>query len=343
MAMSTRARNCKFAENIYTAPERLICLITLLADQRWHTTDHLARQFGTTERTILRDLDRVESAAKVSIERRPGKGVRVVSKFHFKGIEAGAEESLNLILAVAFSPRIGYSLAQVARTLEKLRDMLPPELASQVDWYRSRFHLELPAHTDGLRFLDLLRKAIIENRRIRMTHLGVGDGTTDAHMINPYGLVYYHDKWFLIGFDFNSAERRVFRVDRFEECELLPARFDPPDDFDAQEHWYKVFWKQYGRNAETFVLVFDSEYRERVSGWDSATRREAPGGGLEVRVKAMNPEWVKNFVLSCGRHCTVMEPAWLRDIVHKEAQAMCALYEGARQGKKQKGRTRRGA
>lgn len=326
--MSSRARNCKYAENIYTASEKLICLITLLADRRWHTTDSLARQFGTTERTILRDLDKIEHAAKVRVERRPGKGVRLASKYHFKGIEAGPEESLNLILSVAFSPRIGFSLAQVARTLEKLREMLPPELASQVDWYRSRFHLELPAHTDGLRFLDLLRKAIVETRRIRMTHLGIGDGTTDEHTINPYGLVYYHDKWFLIGFDFNSAERRVFRVDRFVACELLRARFNPPDDFDAQEHWYKVFWKQYGKNAETFVLVFDSAYRERVSGWDSVQQRDLPGGYLEVRVKAMNPEWVKSFVLSCGSHCEVKEPAWLRDVVYKEARAMCERYEG---------------
>ena len=70
-------------------------------------------------------LRKIENAAKVDVERRPGKGVRLESKYHFKGIEAGPEESINLILAVAFSPRIGFSLVQVAKTLDKLRESLP--------------------------------------------------------------------------------------------------------------------------------------------------------------------------------------------------------------------------
>lgn len=325
--MKPRKPNCKYAENRYTAAEKLICLIALLADRRWHTVESLARQFGTTERTIYRDLDKIETAAKVIIERKQGRGIRLESKYHFKGIEAGAEEAINLILAVAFSPKVGFSLIQVARTLDKLRDSLPPEFASQVDWYRTRFHFEIPAQTNGLKFLDLIRKALMENRRIHMSHLGIGDGTTDEHDINPFGLVYYHDKWYLIGFDFTSGERRVFRIDRFITCEMTKVHFVPPDDFDAQEHWYKVFWKQYGRNAETFVLVFDPEYVERVKSWDSIDRKMLPDGSMEATFKAMNPEWVRGFVLSCGRHCRVKEPAWLKELILKEVEEIRKNYE----------------
>ena len=323
--MKNRKSNRKYPENRYTAAEKLICLITLLSDHRWHTTSYLADQFGTTERTILRDLDKIENLAQVVIERRPGKGVRAVSKHQFKGVAAGSEESINLILAVAFSPQIGFSLVQVARTLDKLRESLPPDLASQVDWYRTRFHFVIPTQSDGLRFLDLIRKAIMESRRIHITHLGIGDGTTDEHDVNPYGLVYYHDKWYLIGFDYRSAERRVFRIDRFQICTMSDIRFVPPDDFDAQEHWYKVFWKQYGKHAETFVLVFDSEYAERVKSWDNCEQKHLPRGALEATLKAMNPEWVKGFVLSCGRHCRVKEPAWLREVIRKEAEQIAEI------------------
>ena len=324
----TRKPNRKYPENHYTASEKLICLITLLSDHRWHTTDWLAHQFGTTERTILRDLDKIENATKVTVERRPGKGVRLEPKYHLKGIGAGPDESINLILAVAYSPKIGFSLVQVAKTLDKLREALPPGLATQVDWFRTRFHFDIPAHTNGLRFLDLIRKAIFESRRIKVRHLGISDGVSDAHEINPFGLVYYHDKWYLIGFDYKNAERRVFRIDRFLECAMQKIRFTPPDDFDAQDHWYKVFWKQYGRNAETIILVFDSEYADRVQAWDSIERKSLADGALQATFKAMNPEWVKGFVLSCGKHCRVTEPAWLRDVVKQEAADIVANYAG---------------
>ena len=321
-----RKPNKKYPENRYTASEKLICLIALLSDRRWHTTAWLASQFGTTERTILRDLDKIENAAKVIIERRPGKGIRLQPKYHFKGIEAGAEEAINLILAVAFSPGIGFSLVQVAKTLDKLRDSLPQEFASQIDWFRTRFHFEIPAYTNGLQFLELVRKAILECRKIHMSHLGVGDGTTDEHDINPYGLVYYHANWYLIGFDYNCAERRVFRIDRFQSCEMLDGQFKPPDDFDAQEHWYNVFWKQYGRNADTIVLVLDPEYEERFKTWDSVDLKKLPDGNVEATFKAMNPEWLKSFVLSSGRHVKVKKPQWLKEAIQDEITAVAKLY-----------------
>lgn len=316
----------KHPSNLYTAAERLICLITLLADRRWHTTEWLAGQFHTTERTILRDLDRIERAAKAVIERRPGKGIRLTAKYFFRGIEAGPNEAINLILAVAFSPRVGFSLPQVARTLDKLRNALPPEFSSQVDWFRSRFHFDIPAHTNGLRFLDDVRNAILHCHKIVITHLGIGDGTTDEHQISPYGLVYYHDKWFLIGFDYASAERRVFRVDRFITCVVTKETFAPPDDFDAEEHWYKVFWKQYGRNAETIVLDFDPAHEERLRSWDSVTVKKLRNGLLRATFKAMNPEWLRGFVLSHGQAVTVIEPAWLRTAVRDEAAAVLRKY-----------------
>ena len=325
--MKKRKPNKKYPENRYTASEKLICLIALLSDKRWHTTAWLANQFGTTERTILRDLDKIENAAKVIIERRPGKGICLKSKYHFKGIEAGAEEAINLILAVAYSPKIGFSLVQVAKTLDRLRDSLPQEFASQIDWFRTRFHFEIPAYTNGLKYLELIRKAILEGRRIHMSHLGIGDGTTDEHDISPYGLVYYHANWYLIGFDFNCADRRVFRIDRFQSCEMTEIFFNPPEDFDAQEHWYNVFWKQYGKNAETIVLIFDPEYEDQLKTWDNVKLKTLSNGKIEAEFKAMNPEWLKKFVLSNGRHVKVKKPQWLKEAIMEEIKKMCLNYK----------------
>jgi len=324
--MKKRKSNKKYPENRYTASEKLIALIALLSDKRWHTTAFLANQFGTTERTILRDLNKIENAAKVVITRKPGKGIRLQSKYNFKGVDAGAEEAINLILAVAYSPKIGFSLVQVAKTLDKLRDCLPQEFASQIDWFRTRFHFEIPAYTNGLKYLELIRKAILKGRRIHMSHLGIGDGTTDEHDISPYGLVYYHANWYLIGFDFNCAERRVFRIDRFQSCEITKVFFNPPEDFDAQEHWYNVFWKQYGKNAETIVLTFDPKYENQLKTWDNVELKTLLNKKIEATFKAMNPEWLKKFVLSAGCYVKVKKPKWLREAIVKEIKKMGKVY-----------------
>jgi len=38
----------------------------------------------------------------------------------------------------------------------------------------------------------------------------------------------------------------------------------------------------------------------------------------------MNPEWGKGFILSCGTHRRVSEPAWLKDVVKQEAADIVA-------------------
>ena len=325
--MATRRSNRKNPLNRYTAAEKLICLIALLSDKRWHTVSYLASQFAVCERTILRDLDKIENAAKVFIERKPGRGVRLESKYEFKGVEAGPEEAINLILAVAFSPKVGFSLPQVAMTLDKLRDSLPAEFASQVDWFRSRFHFDIPEYENGLKFLELIRTAILECRKIHVSHTSVKDGTTDEHDINPYGQVYYHDNWYLIGFDFKSAERRVFRIDNFKTCELLDQKFELPEKFNAQDHWYKVFWKQYEANAETVILEVDTEYEEYFKVWDSVTFDKSQNGKTTVTFKAISPEWLKSLVLSAGRHVKVIKPEWLREVITNEIESLLNIYK----------------
>ena len=319
---STRTRR----DGHYRPAERLLALLMLLGDHRWHTVGYLADHFDVAERSIHRDLDKIENATKLFIERQPGRGIRLESGKSFSGFEGGTEETLNLILAVAFSPKFGLSLLDVARTLDKLRASVPPELAARVDWLYSRVHFEMPFKSRGLEFLRVIRTGIADSRRLRLTHTGVGDAKADQHDVNPFGLVYYHDIWYLLGLDFKSGQRRAFRVDRFKSCALLDIRFTPPDDFDAREYWNRSFWRQYERDAETYVVVFDAECADRVKHWSRVQLKPQRNGAIEATFKSMNPEWVKSFVLSCGEHCTVKSPEWLKKVVKVQAKMTLRRY-----------------
>jgi hypothetical protein len=82
---------------------------------------------------------------------------------------------------------------------------LPIERTAWIDWLRSRIHFEIPLKSRGVQFMKVIRTGIVECRRIRLTHIGVGDKTPDRHDVNPYGVVYHHDVWYLLGFDCNVA------------------------------------------------------------------------------------------------------------------------------------------
>ena len=165
--MKKRRPNKKSPNNRHRASERLLSLVTLLADNRWHTTAQLANIFGTTERTILRDLDKIENSVKISIERRRGKGIRISLKHNFKCIQTGEDEAINLILATAFSTGIGFSIVQITKTLSKLRNGLPEELADNIFALSKRFYSEIPETVSEK--IESIRKAVAQSLTILLS------------------------------------------------------------------------------------------------------------------------------------------------------------------------------
>ena len=108
---------------------------------------------------------------------------------------------------------------------------------------------------------------------------------------------------------------------------MTKITFTAPEDFDAEKHWYNVFWKQYNKNAEIITLVFDPEYEDELKNWDNVNMKKLSSGKIEISIKTLNPEWLKRFVLSNGSHVKVKKPKWLKDAIIAEAKTVCKMYE----------------
>jgi len=320
--MKKRKSNKKFPENHYLASERLISIIVILSDNRWHTTERLASLFGTTTRTILRDLDKIENSTKVIIERKRGKGIRFLERYNFKGINADENEAINLILAVAFSAGIGFSVVQIAKTLSKLRDSLPSEFFESISIFQNRFYFE---NSDSIsKNLEIIRKAIIQSSIILFCYNG------QERKVNPYGLIYHRTKFYLVGYDNNHKEIRAFSVNKIQKSEILDEKFKFPEEFDVKNYWQKKFWKKYYKKAETIILVLENNtknnFLERIENWEKTKIKKVADKSTEITFKTLNFEWLRNFILSCGKNVKVKKPDWLKKEIKKEIQEMNKLY-----------------
>jgi len=323
--MKDRKSNKKSPNNHFLAAERLLCLTCLLADNRWHTTVQLANTFGITERTILRDLDKIENSLRISIERKRGKGVRIPLKHDFNCIQTGEDEALNLILATAFSSGIGFSLVQISKTLNKLRNSLPSEFAENIFSLSKRFYSEIQETISEK--IELIRTAVTQSLIIRFLYKG------KKRKVNAYGLIYYRTKFYLLGYDYNHKEIRVFSVNRVQNCKISDEKFKMAEDFDAQNYWQKIFWKKYNKKAETIVLIFDkfsnkeNVLLERIKHWEKIKIKKAPDKSTEATFKTLNFEWLRDFILSCGKKVKVKQPDWLKKEIKEEIREMNKLYK----------------
>lgn len=85
---------------------------------------------------------------------------------------------------------------------------------------------ELP----GLELLPTIDDAVLTRTCLDLTYGGT------ARTVEPWGVVFKHGRWYLVGFDRLRADRRCFRVDRIDPRQLGPGEgpgaFDPPAGLD---------------------------------------------------------------------------------------------------------------
>ena len=68
--------------------------------------------------------------------------------------------------------------------------------------------------------------------RVRLRY-GIDDVREWEIELDPWAVVVRHRRWYVLGWSHGKNARRVLRVDRVRRVEVLPERFERPEDLDA--------------------------------------------------------------------------------------------------------------
>jgi proteasome accessory factor B len=73
--------------------------------------------------------------------------------------------------------------------------------------------LQPQVETSGSAF-PVLAEAVHDGRRVSFDYRGAGDTEPVARTVEPWGVVWWHGRWYLVGLDTGKAATRVFRLSR---------------------------------------------------------------------------------------------------------------------------------
>lgn len=74
----------------------------------------------------------------------------------------------------------------------------------------------------------VLEGAVRDRRVVRITHTSMASHATTEREIEPWSVFTTLGSWYVVAHCRRAGDRRVFRVDRIREAEMLDAEFDPP-------------------------------------------------------------------------------------------------------------------
>ncbi|MER5640361.1 YafY family protein [Kitasatospora sp. NPDC002227] len=251
-------------------PARLLSLLSLLQTPREWPGSELAERLEVSPRTIRRDIERLRDLGyPVEATRGAVGGYRLVAGAAMPPLLLDDEEAV--AIAVGLRASAGNAVEGIeeasVRALAKLVQVLPARLRHRVGSL-SAATVQLTLG-DGPRVdpevLTVLAGATAGHERLRFAYRAA-DGSETRRLVEPHRLVATGRRWYLLGYDNDREDWRIFRVDRLSEPFATGSRAAPRE-----------------LPAEDAAAYVAARFAHRQRGYEAVVTLHAPYAELAPR------------------------------------------------------------
>lgn len=288
---------------------RLFKILYYLLDKGRATAPELARRFEVSPRTIYRDVEAL-SGAGIPVYAEPGRngGIYLLHGFTLdRAILSEAERQEVLAAIQSMSAAGSASGGEILTKLSALFNV------STGNWLEVDFSRWGKSSCDNAKF-ELLKTAVLRHRETSIVYENTG-GERSSRIIQPLKLSYKSKEWYLKAFCLEKQDFRIFKLNRILKPELLERTFVPrpyPEpEYSPQQVYPRI------------VLLFSREIAYRVyDEFDETEIEPQENGDLIAHAEMPVDPWLIGYLLSFGTGVEIIEPAYLKDTLAAQAQAI---------------------
>ena len=218
---------------MYETSGRLLSLLALLQRRGWTGTE-LAEKLGVSGRTVRADVERLRRLGYPVIAGRGSEGgYRLGAGTTLPPLLLDDDEAVAVVVGLR-AAAIGSSGDSVTgigesalQALTKVEQILPSALRRKVSALASNLIAvppDQPTATVDPGVLTHLAALCRDQQRLRFDYR-THSGTDTVRTVEPYRLVNWGRRWYLVAFDVDSQDWRTFRVDRLSPRTPTGPRF----------------------------------------------------------------------------------------------------------------------
>jgi len=305
--------------------DRLISIIMVLLDKKRISAPALAKMFEVSVRTIYRDIDSLNRAG-IPVTAWPGVsgGIGIMENFKLDR-KLMTPSDLAMLLSGLSSISSAFPAHQIAKTLAKVKGLLPENEMKQIELEAERISVDLSTWAGGKAAapaLEKIKSAMRESRLVEFTYYGK-EGRKSRRRVEPYRLVLKESSWYLQGWCTARRDFRVFRLSRMAGIEVTPSAFNMrefrPMAMDGSDF--------IGGRIITITLLVDLSLRERIA-------ERCPEGNIHPQGKNRmlvdfpfaEDEMGYELLLSFGDRCECLAPEHVRRALAERIRRMQRIY-----------------
>ncbi|MFJ7667632.1 helix-turn-helix transcriptional regulator [Lysinibacillus sp. NPDC097195] len=218
--------------------DNMLAILWMLRSDEKITAKQIAEKLEINIRTVYRYIDTI-STSGVPIISEPGHngGYSLMNNFIEAPLFFDFEEQTSLFHAAVFAEEAGYYGGEALnRAISKLSKYSNQEQETKINQHLTS--LEVISRCSSLSiepFLKELEQAVADGNSVKFLYLKSAEKQLKYRIIDPYKIIYWNNKWYVIGFCHLRNGIRSFRVDRIENLMLTENKFNLPENFSARD------------------------------------------------------------------------------------------------------------
>lgn len=279
---------------------RLFGIIYLLLSNDTITAKTLASYFEVSIRTIYRDIETL-SQLNIPIYMTKGKngGISLLDNYKLDKALLTNEEQNQILFSLQ-----GINKLQIDanKTYDKLKNIFSKD---EENWFEVDFSIWGKSDEHKQNF-EIIKNAIINKNVIEFLYFN-SYGKIAKRKVEPLKLLFKYNSWYLVGFDEQKEDYRLFKIMRIKHLKTLENNF---------ERKIPVSMKLDDKSLKTvkLVLEIDKELSYRVyDEFEESAIKKLDNGNFIISVEYPLNDWIYGYILSFKNHIKVLEPQMIRD------------------------------
>ncbi len=312
---------------------RVVQLLTTLQSGESYAVGDLAKMFGTSRRTVFRDLKELQTIGVPYHYNAKTGSYAIDPEFFLPPIDLNLQEALGLLLLVHKASgqiQLPFKNSALLAAL-KIENNLPVKIRQYCNTalqnISTRVGPQAPSKMLDKTFAQL-QKAIAKKNKVSMRYHSLFEGQIIDVELCPYHLMYNRRAWYVLGLSDLHKSIRTFKLNRIKELKSTEKYFVGGESFDL----YDFFGRAWSMIPEGRIYNIKLRFLPMVANnvtevqWHSTqkVRRNSDGSAtIEFRVDGLRE--ITWWILGYGDQVQVLAPKALRNKVLETAKNMIKL------------------
>ena len=320
--------------------DNMLSILWLLQTRRRVTAKQLAEALEIHVRSVYRYIDALcASGVPIVAESGPNGGYTLLPSFRESPLFFDLEEQKALVQAAVFAKEAGYPHeAALERAVGKLKRYATAEQRDTIDRYAAGIDVISASADDAVReTLRAVEEAVERSESVDIEYEKGYGGPASVRRIDPYGLVVWRSRWYVVAHCRLRDEIRSFRADRIRSCVRSGATFVRPEQFSAREYFMQFLLPKRDEDGPEELVEFKLRGDHRAIDDLCLHWLFAPAlveRTAEEATFRMERQWVRHYVpytlIAFGTSIAAAEPPALVDGVLEVLERVRTHYEEMR-------------